>query len=37
MQPSDTAYPRFKSRLAQAELEQFYTGVDLVVTANIIN
>ncbi len=28
MQPSDTAYPRFKTRLAQAELEQFYTPTD---------
>ena len=28
MQPSDTAYPRFKSRLTQAELEQFYTPTD---------
>ena len=25
MQPSDTAYPRFKSRLAQPELERFYS------------
>lgn len=28
MQPSDTAYPRFKSRLAQSELERFYTVTD---------
>ena len=28
MQPSDTAYPRFKSRLSQTELEQFYTPSD---------
>ena len=28
MQPSDTAYPRFKTRLTQAELEQFYTPTD---------
>lgn len=28
MQPSDTAYPRFKSRLSQTELEQFYTPLD---------
>jgi TnpA family transposase len=25
MYPSDTAYPRFKSRLSQSELEEFYT------------
>ncbi len=25
MQPSDTAYPRFKSRPSSAELERFYT------------
>ncbi len=25
MQPSDTAYPRFKSRLTQTELDRFYT------------
>lgn len=36
MQPSDTAYPRFKTRLTQAELEQFYTPTDeeLVFCAN---
>ena len=28
MQPSDTAYPRFKTRLTQSELEQFYTPTD---------
>ena len=28
MQPSDTAYPRFKSRLSQTELERFYTPSD---------
>ncbi len=28
MQPSDTAYPRIKTRLTQAELEQFYTPTD---------
>jgi hypothetical protein len=28
VQPSDTAYPRFKSRLSQTELEQFYTPLD---------
>ena len=28
MQPSDTAYPRFKSRLAQPELERFYSVTD---------
>ncbi len=28
MQPSDTAYPRFKSRLTQTELERFYTVTD---------
>ena len=28
MQPSDTAYPRFKTRLTQAELERFYTPTD---------
>ena len=28
MQPSDTAYPRFKSRLSQTELERFYTPTD---------
>lgn len=28
MQPSDTAYPRFKTRLTQAELEQFYTPTE---------
>ena len=28
LQPSDTAYPRFKSRLAQTELERFYTVTD---------
>ncbi|PIJ48104.1 MULTISPECIES: DUF4158 domain-containing protein [unclassified Erwinia] len=28
MQPNDTAYPRFKSRLAQTELEHFYTVTD---------
>lgn len=28
LQPSDTAYPRFKSRLAQSELERFYTVTD---------
>jgi TnpA family transposase len=28
MQPSDTAYPRFKTHLTQAELEQFYTPTD---------
>lgn len=28
MQPSDTAYPRFKSRLTPAELERFYTPTD---------
>jgi hypothetical protein len=25
LQPSDTAYPRFKSRPSAAELERFYT------------
>jgi hypothetical protein len=25
LQPSDTAYPRFKSRLSSIELERFYT------------
>jgi hypothetical protein len=29
LQPSDTAYPRFKSRLAQSELERFYTVTDV--------
>ena len=28
MQPSDTAYPRFKSRLVQTELDRFYTVTD---------
>ena len=28
MQPSDTAYPRFKTRLTHAELEQFYTPTE---------
>lgn len=28
MQPSDTAYPRFKTRLTQTELEQFYTPTE---------
>jgi hypothetical protein len=28
VQPSDTAYPRFKSRLSQSELEKFYTLSD---------
>jgi TnpA family transposase len=28
LQPSDTAYPRFKSRLAPTELEEFYTLSD---------
>ena len=28
MQPSDTAYPRFKTRLSPAELERFYTPTD---------
>lgn len=28
MQPSDTAYPRFKSRLSQTELDRFYTLTD---------
>ena len=28
MQPSDTAYPRFKTRLSQTELEQFYTPTE---------
>lgn len=28
MQPSDTAYPRFKSRPSQAELERLYTSTD---------
>jgi len=28
MQPSDTAYPRFKTRLTPAELERFYTPTD---------
>lgn len=28
MQPSDTAYPRFKSRLSPVELERFYTLTD---------
>jgi hypothetical protein len=28
LQPSDTAYPRFKSRLAQTELDRFYTVTD---------
>ena len=28
MQPSDTAYPRFKTRLTPTELEQFYTPTD---------
>lgn len=28
MQPSDTAYPRLKSRLSQTELERFYTLTD---------
>ena len=37
MQPSDTAYPRFKTRLTQAELEQFYTPTDeeLAYCANV--
>jgi TnpA family transposase len=37
MQPSDTAYPRFKTRLTQAELEQFYTPTDeeLAFCANV--
>jgi Domain of unknown function (DUF4158) len=29
LQPSDTAYPRFKSRLTQSELERFYTVTDV--------
>ncbi|MGZ5006670.1 MAG: DUF4158 domain-containing protein [Methylobacter sp.] len=29
LQPSDTAYPRFKSRLVQSELERFYTVTDV--------
>jgi TnpA family transposase len=28
MQPSDTAYPRFKTRLTSTELERFYTPTD---------
>ena len=28
MQPSDTAYPRLKTRLTTQELEQFYTPTD---------
>jgi hypothetical protein len=28
VQPSDTAYPRFKSRLSQTELDRFYTLTD---------
>ena len=28
MQPSDTSYPRFKTRLSQVELEQIYTPTD---------
>jgi hypothetical protein len=28
LQPSDTAYPRFKSRLSPLELERFYTLTD---------
>jgi hypothetical protein len=28
LQPSDTAYPRFKSRLSSTELAQFYTPTD---------
>ncbi len=28
MQPSDTAYPRFKSRLSPTELERFYTPTE---------
>ena len=37
MQPSDTAYPRFKTRLTQTELEQFYTPTDeeLAFCANV--
>ncbi len=37
MQPSDTAYPRFKARLTSAELEQFYTPTDeeLTFCANV--
>jgi TnpA family transposase len=29
VQPSDTAYPRLKSRLSQTELERFYTLTDI--------
>nr|WP_115369994.1 DUF4158 domain-containing protein [Yersinia ruckeri] len=28
MQPQDTAYPRFKSRLTPSELERFYTPTE---------
>ena len=37
MQPSDTAYPRFKTRLTQTELEQFYTPTneELAFCANV--
>jgi len=37
VQPSDTAYPRFKTRLTQTELEQFYTPTDeeLAFCANV--
>jgi TnpA family transposase len=37
MQPSDTAYPRFKTRLTPTELEQFYTPTDeeLAFCANV--
>lgn len=37
MQPSDTAYPRFKNRLTQAELDQLYTPTDeeLAFCANV--
>jgi len=37
LQPSDTAYPRFKTRLTSAELERFYTPTDeeLAFCANV--
>ena len=37
MQPSDTAYPRFKTRLTSMELERFYTPTDdeLAFCANV--
>lgn len=28
MQPGDTAYPRFKTRMTSVELERFYTPTD---------